>query len=57
MSPQTVEAPQTPRKRHVEKTDRVVVRLAGDSGDGIQLRVQKHSIASLMPKGTVKGDL
>lgn len=26
-------------------------------GDGIQLKVQKHSIASLMPKGTVKGDL
>ena len=25
--------------------------------DGVQLKVQKHSVASLMPKGTVKGDL
>jgi preprotein translocase subunit YajC len=25
--------------------------------EGIQLKVQKNSIASLMPKGTVKGDL
>jgi preprotein translocase subunit YajC len=25
--------------------------------DGIQLRVQKHAVGSLMPKGTVKGDL
>lgn len=25
--------------------------------DGIQLKVQKNSIASLMPKGTIKGDL
>ena len=25
--------------------------------DGVQLKVQKHSVASLMPKGTIKGDL
>jgi preprotein translocase subunit YajC len=25
--------------------------------DGVQLRVQKQSIASLMPKGTIKGEL
>lgn len=25
--------------------------------DGVQLRVQKQSVASLMPKGTTKGDL
>jgi preprotein translocase subunit YajC len=25
--------------------------------DGVQLRLQKHSVASLMPKGTIKGDL
>jgi preprotein translocase subunit YajC len=25
--------------------------------DGVQLRVQKQAVASLMPKGTVKGDL
>ncbi len=25
--------------------------------DGIQLRVQKHAVASLMPKGTIKGEL
>lgn len=25
--------------------------------DGVQLKVQKQSVASLMPKGTVKGDL
>ena len=28
-----------------------------EMGDGIQLRVQKNSVASLMPKGTLKGDL
>ena len=25
--------------------------------DGMQLRIQKQSIATLMPKGTIKGDL
>lgn len=25
--------------------------------DGVQLKVQKQSVASLMPKGTIKGDL
>lgn len=25
--------------------------------DGVQLRVQRQSVATLMPKGTVKGDL
>lgn len=25
--------------------------------DGVQLRVQKQAVASLMPKGTIKGDL
>src|SRR5215475_12969222 len=34
MTPTTVQAPE---KLHVEKIDRVVIRLAGDSGDGIQL--------------------
>ena len=34
MTTQTV---RTPDKVHVEKIDRVVIRLAGDSGDGIQL--------------------
>ncbi|HET9480553.1 MAG TPA: 2-oxoacid:acceptor oxidoreductase subunit alpha [Candidatus Polarisedimenticolia bacterium] len=34
MTPQTVQAPE---RAKVEKIDRVVVRLAGDSGDGIQL--------------------
>src|SRR5262249_1168039 len=34
MTPQTLQAPE---KVKVEKIDRVVVRLAGDSGDGIQL--------------------
>ena len=34
MSTQAVKAPE---KRKVEKIDRVVIRLAGDSGDGIQL--------------------
>ena len=25
--------------------------------DGVSLKIQKHSVATLMPKGTVKGDL
>ena len=25
--------------------------------DGVQLKIQKHSVATLMPKGTIKGDL
>jgi len=28
-----------------------------EMGDGVQLKVQKVAIASLMPKGTVKGNL
>lgn len=28
-----------------------------EMAEGIQLKVQKNSVASLMPKGTVKGDL
>lgn len=28
-----------------------------EMADGVQLRVQKNSIATLMPKGTIKGDL
>ena len=46
MAPQTVQAPETPLKKRVEKTDRVVVRLAGDSGDGIQLSGNQLSTSS-----------
>ena len=28
-----------------------------EMSDGVQLKVQKNSVASLMPKGTLKGDL
>jgi len=31
--------------------------LALEVADGVQLKVQKQSIASLMPKGTLKGEL
>lgn len=43
MTPQTV---QVPDKVAVEKVDRVVVRLAGDSGDGIQLSGNQLSTSS-----------
>ncbi|MDX1605627.1 MAG: preprotein translocase subunit YajC [Candidatus Competibacterales bacterium] len=28
-----------------------------EAAEGVQLKVQKHAVASLMPKGTVKGEL
>src|SRR5512134_3998126 len=43
MTTQTV---RTPDKVHVEKIDRVVVRLAGDSGDGIQISGSQLTTAS-----------
>jgi len=46
MSPQIVEAPKVPQKHQAQKTDRVVVRLAGDSGDGIQLSGSQLSTSS-----------
>ncbi|MFQ5701098.1 MAG: 2-oxoacid:acceptor oxidoreductase subunit alpha [Acidobacteriota bacterium] len=46
MTPETLQAPEKPRKKKVQKTDRVVVRLAGDSGDGIQLSGNQLGTAS-----------
>jgi 2-oxoglutarate ferredoxin oxidoreductase subunit alpha len=45
MTTQTVPAPE---KTKVEKVDRVVVRLAGDSGDGIQLSGNQLSTSSAL---------
>src|SRR5260221_4057710 len=45
MTPQSV---QVPDKVAVEKVERVVVRLAGDSGDGIQLSGNQLSTSSAL---------
>ena len=47
----TTQTAQAPSKSTVEKIDRVVVRLAGDSGDGIQLSGNQLSTSpSLAPR-------